>query len=422
MSGSYPGLGFDPTPGEPGAVQGVLDTFVRAGEQIAEILPQLEQAVQVADGWDGDAAEQFSDYGDDIPNGLAEGAESMGTAADALVEWFGQLVNNKAQAEVLDAMARKLKQQIEAAWDAQRDAQYALSTAVSPRAVAAAKTDLDNAASAIGTLQAELDIVLDEARTLQATHLQQANAAASAVRGAKGDAFQPVSGGAQVVGVVGSVLGEVSAWTGRAAFVAALVPGGGWAAAGVLAAASAGTGLAGTGGKLWAKSQGAPAMQNISTMSLVLDGLLSVGGPAGKGVGTALRGLKAAREEATRLGAKGLAGKAARSAFDDAQLGRAVKAFRDAKGANSVQDALERIGRTQADDLARQSAVEKALKGTGMGGAGAMDLADYADKATGGDGLNRWQKLPGKAVDLPGLVTDVVNSGVREPFTPRKDR
>ncbi|MGH3993024.1 MAG: WXG100 family type VII secretion target, partial [Pseudonocardiaceae bacterium] len=88
MSGSYPGLGFDPTPGEPGAVQAVLDTFATAGENIASILPQLQSAVSTADGWDGDAAEEFSDYGDDIPNGLAEGAESMGQAADALVVWY----------------------------------------------------------------------------------------------------------------------------------------------------------------------------------------------------------------------------------------------------------------------------------------------------------------------------------------------
>jgi hypothetical protein len=418
VSGSYPGLGFDPTPGEPGAVQAVLDTFVTAGEQIGQILPQLQSAVEVADGWDGDAAEGFTDYGDDIPNGLTEGAESMGKAADALVTWFGQLVDNKAQAEALDAMARKLKKQIEAAWDAERDAQHALSTAVSPRAVAGAQDAVNTAARAIGTLQAELDIVLDEARELQQTHLDQANATASTIRGAKGDAFQPVSWIAQAAGVAGSALSEVSTWTGRAAFVAALVPGG-QLAAGVLATASAGTGLAGTGGKVYAKMQGAPGLRETSMASLLLDGALSVGGPAGKGVGQAFRGLAAAREQAAKLGAKGLAGKATRSAFDEGQLGKVLKAYQDARGASSVRDALDRIGATQVGDLAKQGNVEKALKGTGMGGASAMDLADYADKANGGDGLTPWQKLPGKALDVPGTVTDAVNNAVREPFKPK---
>jgi uncharacterized protein YukE len=418
VSGDYPGLGFDPTPGEPGAVQAVLDAFVSAGEQISAVLPNLQSAVRTADGWEGDAAEEFSDYGDDIPNGLAEGAQSMGQAADALVAWFGRLVNNKAQTEVLDAMARKLKRQIEAAWDAVRDAQFTLDTAVAPKAVTAARTQRDAAANAVGTLEAQLQIVIDEARQLEQDHLAQADAAAAALRGAAdGDAFQPVSWGSQAAGVAGNVLGEISTWTGRAAFVAALVPGG-QVAAGVLAATSAATGVTGTAGKLYSRQQGAPNMANTSTMSLVLDGLLSVGGPAGKGVGTALGGLKEARRQAAELGAGGLSRTALRTGFTESHLGKAVKAFNDAHGANSVRDAMRRIGQTQADDLARLSDVEKVLKGTGMAGGGATDLATYADKADGGKGLNAWQKLPGKAFDVPALVTDAVNAGVREPFRP----
>ncbi len=420
MSGGYPGLGFDPTPGEPGAVQAVLDRFADVGQQIATIVPELQSAVKVADGWSGDAAEEFSDYGDDIPNGLIEGAESMGKAAEALITWFGQLVDNKAQTEVLDALARKLKRQIEAAWDAVSAAQHAVDTAVSPKAVTAARTGLGDATSALGTLQAQLDIVIDEARQLERTHLAQAEAAAGALRGAGGDAFQPVSGLSQAVGVAGTVMGEISTWTGRAAFVAALVPGIGTLPAGVLAATSAGTGLMGTGAKLYAKDQGAPNLAKVSTMSMVLDGLLSVGGPAGKGVGQALKGLKAAREDAAELGARGLAGKAGKAAFDDSQLGRAVKAFNDARGANSVKDAMDRIGRTQLDDLAKQSDIEKVLKGAGMPGGAAMDLANYADKANGGDGLSPLQKVPGRAFDLPGLVTDATNAGIKEALKPKK--
>lgn len=421
MSGSYPGLGFDPTPGEPGAVQAVLEKFAATGEQLASIVPQLQSAVSVADGWDGDAADEFSDYGDDIPNGLIEGAESMGKAADTLVTWYAALVDNKAQAEVLDAMARKLKKQIEAAWDAVHDAQAALSTAVSQQAVTAARNDLNTASSAVGTLQAQLDVVIDEARQLQATHLQQANTTAAALRGAAGDAFQPVSAGAQIVGVAGSVLSEVSTWTGRAAFVAALVPGVGTLPAGVLAAASAGTGLAGTGGKLLAKQQGAPGMQNTSTMSLLLDGLLSVGGPAGKGVGQALKGLKSARQEAAQLGARGLAGKAGKSAFDESQLGKALKAFNDARGANSVKDAMDRIGASRIDDLAQRGAVDKALEGTGIAGSSVVDIADKADRATGGSGLTQWEKLVGKGPDLKGLVGDAANAAGRDGFKKIED-
>jgi hypothetical protein len=408
---AYPGLGFDPTPGEPSAVQAVLETFAEAGSQIAAVLPQLQSAVTAADGWEGDAAEEFSDYGDDIPKGLADGADSMGRASEALVGWFAQLTNNKAQAEVLDAMARRLKAQIEATWDELRDAQFAAGNTLSAKSRAAAQEQVDAIATRLGQLRAELEIVLDEARQLRQTHLDQANATAAAIGGAAGG-FQPVSWGSQAAGVAGTALGEISAWTGRAAFVAALVPGG-QLAAGVLAASSAATGVAGTGGAIYAKTTGAPGLQNTSLGGLVLDGVLSVGGPAGKGVGQALSGLRAARQDAAELGARGLAGKAATQAFDDSKLGRAIQALQDAKGASSVRDAMERIGQAKADGLAGRTALDKALEGTGMAGSSVVGIADTADRATGGKGLTDWEKLIGKGPDLGGLTGDAINAATK---------
>lgn len=408
---AYPGLGFDPTPGEPPAVQAVLETFARAGELIAAALPQLQTAVENAGGWDGDAADEFRDYGDDIPKGLTEGAESMGKASDALVFWFGKLTNNKAQAEVLDAKARRLKAQIEATWDQLRDAQFAAGNTVNAESRAAAQREVDAIATRLGALRADLDIVIDEARQLQRTHLAEANATAAAISGAAGG-FQPVGWLSQAAGVAGVALGEISAWTGRAAFVAALVPGG-QLAAGVLAAASAGTGVASVGSRVYAKTGGAPAMSRIGYGSLVLDGVLSVGGPAGKGVGQALGGLRAARQEAAQLGAGGLATRAGRAAFDDSRLGSAVKAFQDARGANSVRDAMERIGAAKAGDLAARGGVDKAFEGAGMATSGAMGLADSTDRLTGGDGLTAWEKVLGKGPDVKGLVNEAANVAAR---------
>jgi hypothetical protein len=335
----------------------------------------------------------------------------MGKAADALVAWFAQLTSNKAQAEVLDAMARRLKDQLETAWEQLRDAQFAAGNAVGAESRDAAKERVDAIASRIGELQAELDIVIDEARQLQQTHFDQANATAATISGAAGG-FQPASWGSQAAGVAGTVLGEISTWTGRAAFVAALVPGG-QLAAGVLAAGSAATGVAGAGGKIYAVTQGAPGMRGTSVGQLLLDGVLSIGGPAGKGVGQALKGLKAAREDAARLGGRGLAAKAGREAFDDSKLGKAIKAMQDARGANSVKDAMERIGQARADELGRRGPIDKALEGTGIGGSSAVDLADAADRLRGGDGLSDWEKLIGKGPDIKGVVGDATNNAVK---------
>ncbi|MGH3467323.1 MAG: hypothetical protein ACRDQF_06290, partial [Thermocrispum sp.] len=91
--GSFPGLGFDPTTGELSSVAAVLDSLQNACQLVEEATPRLFDAVEITDDaeWGGSAAEEFSDHGDDLPQGLNTGMVAMSAVGEAMAQWFGQM-------------------------------------------------------------------------------------------------------------------------------------------------------------------------------------------------------------------------------------------------------------------------------------------------------------------------------------------
>src|SRR5207244_2059467 len=128
MSGmrGFPALGFDPPEGDPGAVATALTAITEAAIQLEEVNSRMSEALDVSDDWDGDAADDFHDYGDDLPKAFGSGAESMKAVAEALSTWAGQLTANQALADELERRAKKLKEQLEAAADAMDEAAGAI--------------------------------------------------------------------------------------------------------------------------------------------------------------------------------------------------------------------------------------------------------------------------------------------------------
>ncbi|HEV7647854.1 MAG TPA: hypothetical protein VGP26_06820 [Actinophytocola sp.] len=277
MSGrSFPALGFDPTPGDTGSVQAVLLSMSRALRVIAAVLPRLEEAAKITDDadWGGSAAEEFSDHGDDLPQGMGKGAEAVGKAAEALGKWGGQMKANQDKAEELEDKARKLKQQVDKADDAinaaagmiPRDASSPHYDARYNAYLGAVRTGAD--------LEAQLHQVIEDAKRLQAKHLREANAAADGIRSGDDDAFKPENDAwyVQTLDGVSKVSGIVSAATGAAAAGLAIT-GVGAPAAAVLGTVSAGTAgvtaLAGIGQRI-AGSRNAPS--NLSLALSVIPG------------------------------------------------------------------------------------------------------------------------------------------------------
>ncbi|MGA6164663.1 hypothetical protein [Amycolatopsis magusensis] len=235
---TYPTLGFDPAPGDRFAVAGVLEAMAGAHNQMAECSKRLLEAVQITDDseWGGDAAEEFSDHGDDLPKALSTGMSAVQAVGEALNTWIGQLVANQNKAQDLETRARALL------------------------SAAGGKVDDEQ--------EARLRAILDQAQRLQAKHEREANAAASAIRGGPGDAFEPENDGfgVQLLDGISVASGEVAKWSGTVAAVAAVVPGGQplAAGAGTLAAGAAGVNtLAGLGQKA-AGSANAPSWGTLA--------------------------------------------------------------------------------------------------------------------------------------------------------------
>ncbi|MDQ3788887.1 MAG: hypothetical protein M3422_16795, partial [Actinomycetota bacterium] len=176
---SFPALGFDPTPGEADAVKTLMLRLAVAAETIGTTLPRLEEACTITDDaeWGGSAAEEFSDHGDDLPQGLGKGGEAINAVTSALSAWFGKLTTNQARADVLEAAARKLKAKL---------------------------TTFDRCTPESTAVSTQLARIIDDAKRLEAKHLREANATADAIRAGKdGDPFKPENDSWYVQGLDG---------------------------------------------------------------------------------------------------------------------------------------------------------------------------------------------------------------------------
>lgn len=294
---SFPALGFDPTPGEADAVQTLMLELATAAELVNATLPRLQDAVRLADDaeWIGDAAEEFSDHGDDLPQGLSKGGDAINAVAKALTSWHSTLVANQAQADVLEAAAKRLKAKL-ATFD-----------------------ECDDESTAVST---QLAKVLDDAHRLEARHLKAANATADAIRAGKdGDPFKPENDAWYVQAFDGVAVAAdgVSLATGTVAAGLAAT-GVGLPAAAVFEAASSGTGAVGSLAALGQQLSGSRNAPGWTAVTLGLGtSVLPGGGTAAAAVRSggrvvAKRGsraaLRAARkditEAATGGGAPGL--------------------------------------------------------------------------------------------------------------------
>ena len=192
---SFPALGFDPTPGELDAVQTSMVRVQKALVMVGETSERLTAAVQLADDWDGDAAEEFADHGDDLPMGLSKGAESMAKVAEALAKWSSKMAVNQATADNLEERAKRLEEQYEAAKEAEVGAAAAIPRDVTNPHYAARHADFVAATGETTSLFNRLEAVREEARRLAAKHLSEANETAEGIRGGPDDEFTPENDG-----------------------------------------------------------------------------------------------------------------------------------------------------------------------------------------------------------------------------------
>jgi hypothetical protein len=228
----YRGLGFDPTPGELGAVTEAASRFRAAADAIADVEPSLRRAGELSQGWQGNAADAFRARLREAPEG---DAERLRRAADALDGWAGTLLANKRRAEELDEPALRLRERLRSAQDLLQDKQNARDLAGGD---AAAEAAVASVTTLITDLETELDKVLDKARRLSREHQRAADAIADELGLLRGEQVdRPV--GPQVGRIAATALERTARTAGALAGMllpsgAIAVPGGG---SGALAAA-----------------------------------------------------------------------------------------------------------------------------------------------------------------------------------------
>ncbi|KOV85254.1 hypothetical protein [Nocardia sp. NRRL S-836] len=172
--GDYRGLGFDPVPGDPGAVAAAAE---RCRHRVEVPAPPA--------GWTGAAAEAFTARLAEVRDELETAQRTVSAAADTLDDWAGTVLANQRRAEELDRRARELRRAIDDA----DNAVVLASFRGGPEHVAAS--------ARLDELRRELDGVLASARDLEADHRSAARRVAERLR-------RLVTGGVEAAGRVPS--------------------------------------------------------------------------------------------------------------------------------------------------------------------------------------------------------------------------
>jgi len=328
---SFPALGFDPTPGEADAVKTLMLQLAVAAETIATTLPRLEDATKITDDadWGGSAAEEFSDHGDDLPQGLGKGGEAINAVTSALSDWFGRLTTNQARADVLEAAAKKLKAKL---------------------------STFDSCTPESTVVSTQLARIIDDARRLEAKHLREANATADAIRDGKdGDPFKPENDTWYVQGLDGLAVAADGVSLATATAAAGLAATGvGLPAAAVLEAASTGSGAVGS---LAALGQQLSGSRNAPGWGAVALGLGTSVIPGG---GTAAAAVRSGGRVVLKRGSKA-AIRAARKDIEAAARGGGVPSLIDNIGKmrqHGLEGKVSRDLTTAGREVAKREGIE----------------------------------------------------------------
>ncbi|HZB50992.1 MAG TPA: toxin glutamine deamidase domain-containing protein [Mycobacteriales bacterium] len=228
----FPALGFDPAPGDAGAVAsaaGDVDGAARVFEDASGNVSRLNSS-----GWTGEAAEAFRGQLKDLPRDLDLAARSHRTTARTLSDYGTGLQARQRRADDLETRAAELRRQQQAAI-AEVNRLAGQTAPAGSAALATLRGQYDSARSRADGLGTDLEAVIGDARRLLDEHRGAAGSAARAIRDVADAPYKEpgwlsrawdsvsswISEHADVLTQISSVLKGVSAVLG----VLSLVPG-----------------------------------------------------------------------------------------------------------------------------------------------------------------------------------------------------
>ncbi|MBA2809409.1 hypothetical protein E0500_018895 [Streptomyces sp. KM273126] len=215
-SDTYPALGFDPAPGNPGNV----DSLSARTKKAADALDNAQNSIKRLTGnvtWAGDAASAFSKKVGELPRYLKDSHEAMRTASSELSKWREALTDYQSTARTYETQAKEAKGQVASAEKTKSTAtdrynqaasdpafrlsgQYFTGTALqdAQAKIDAASTrlqqadgDLSAASSRLDQAERELEEIIKRAERLYEEHQAQARGIASHLRKATDGAPDP---------------------------------------------------------------------------------------------------------------------------------------------------------------------------------------------------------------------------------------
>ncbi|QMU78792.1 hypothetical protein GXW83_26905 [Streptacidiphilus sp. PB12-B1b] len=183
----YPGIGFDPAPGDPDAVAALRGQLAAAAGRLGDARALVER-IAAEDGpqWQGAAAAAFRAHlGGGLAGRLAEAHDSLRHAADQLDVWHADLLGHQSHARRLDA--ELLDARAAARTAAARSAEAVAAEAAAPclphPRPGPAAAALLAAADAATRAEDEIQRLQGEARELEQAHAAEAARIAERLRG-----------------------------------------------------------------------------------------------------------------------------------------------------------------------------------------------------------------------------------------------
>ncbi|GAA1993968.1 hypothetical protein [Kitasatospora viridis] len=399
---AWSGLGFDPVPGDPTAVETLSKTLALAAQHLQGVHDTITKLGQPGGTWTGDAQKAFSDQLTKLPDALKHAADSVDTARQELDKWWQEITTNQPKATAFEQQAETLQASLKTAKTEHDEAAangdlkllgQTFADATQQQAAQdkynAAKSALDDAATKVSNTQADLWRVQGQASQLYSDYLGYANGRADAIRKAADDQAPHKPGiwdwildhGADFLTVAASVAGIVALFVPGVALLAIAL-----SAAALIAHVAT-----------YASQQGWKAFFPPSSKNM--GNWLTVGGDALgviPGVSEIKEGVTAARA------AKGL-GASVKAGYETTQAG-----LKGADALNPVTDAarkatvdwLEKKGVTVSTSVADNSA--KGVQGAVMAGLTEPTAASLFD--TSDNNLVNGTTAGGNAVNSLGFV------------------
>jgi hypothetical protein len=159
----YPGIGFDPTPGDPAEVAELQRRLAGAGAWLGDARGLVDRLASAEDqDWQGEAATAFRDHlRDGLAQHLGRAQDALRQAAEQLQDWHTGLLGRQDRARRLDAELQRLRQPLE----------------LDPSGT------LDAAMDALVLVRQETERLLAEARELEQDHAADAERIAARLHG-----------------------------------------------------------------------------------------------------------------------------------------------------------------------------------------------------------------------------------------------